>query len=116
MKKTYLCIQRSVQKSGDSEQSPPTPAQMEEMYAQFSAWSEKFADKIVDMGGRLMGGSVVSKDTITDGPYAESKEIIGGFMIVSADSLEEAIEVAQESPGVMPDGSTVEVREISRPQ
>jgi hypothetical protein len=40
------------------------------------------------------------------------KEIVGGYMIVSADNVERAIEVARESPGVMSPGSSVEVREI----
>ncbi len=44
--------------------------------------------------------------------FVEAKEVIGGYMIVSAESMEEAVEVARESPGVFP-GSSVEVREIS---
>jgi hypothetical protein len=43
----------------------------------------------------------------------EAKEVIGGFMIVSAESMEEAIEVVRQSPGVWMPGSSVEVREIS---
>ena len=113
MSKRYLCIQRSPQRREGAKATPPSPAQMEEMYARFNAWSEKFKDKIIDMGGRLTTGSVVTKDSVTDGPFVEAKEIVGGYMIVEADSLEEAIEVARESPGVMPSGSSVEVREIS---
>jgi hypothetical protein len=110
-KKKYLCIQRS--QPGKDEK--PSPAQMEEMYAKFHAWQEKFQKNIVDMGGRLGGGSVVTSHSVTDGPFAEAKEVIGGFMIVSADSLAEAIEVARESPGVVMPGSSVEVREIHTP-
>lgn len=113
MSKTYLCIQRSPKSNPDAQATAPSPAQMEEMYASFNAWSEKFKDNIVDMGGRLMSGSVVTKDTVTDGPFAEAKEVVGGYMIVRAENLEEAIQVAQESPGVMPNGASVEVREIS---
>ena len=105
----YLCIQRSV--GGKCE--PPSAAQMEEMYAKFNAWREKFKDNIVDMGGKLGGGKVVNSDGATDGPFVEVKEVVGGFMIVEADSMEEAVRVAQESPGVMMPGSSVEVREIS---
>ncbi|MEO0424948.1 MAG: YciI family protein [Pseudomonadota bacterium] len=111
--KTYLFIQRSPKRDDNGPQDPPSPAQMEEMYARFTAWSTKFKDNIVDMGGKLMGGRVVSKDGVADGPFVESKEIVGGFMIVRAASLEEATQVAQESPGVMPAGSSVEIREIS---
>ena len=109
-KRNYLCIQRSVPGSGSSE--PPSPSQMEAMYARFNAWKEKYAENIVDMGGRLAGGAVVSAERVTDGPFVEAKEVVGGFMIVAADSLEEAVAVAQESPGVAGPGSSVEVREI----
>ncbi len=111
--KTYLFIQRSPRRDESAPQDPPSPAQMEKMYARFNAWSTKFKDNIVDMGGQLMGGRVVTKDGVADGPFVETKEIVGGYMIVRAANLEEATQVAQESPGVMPAGSSVEVREIS---
>ena len=85
---------------------------MEQMYAKLNAWKERFQDNIVDMGGQFGGGRVVTSDGVTDGPFVEAKEVVGGYMIVSADSMEQAVEVAQESPGAMP-GSSVEVRVIS---
>lgn len=88
---------------------------MEEMYAKFNAWKEKFQDNIIDMGGKLGGGKVVSADSATDGPFVEVKEVVGGFMIIQADTIEEAVEVAQQSPGVWSPGSSVEVREIHTP-
>ncbi|EQA46826.1 hypothetical protein LEP1GSC050_0699 [Leptospira broomii serovar Hurstbridge str. 5399] len=107
----YLCIQRG--QSGKMDK--PSPAQMEEMYALFTAWKEKFRENIVDMGGRLKGGKTVSSDGVTDGPFPEAKEVIGGYMIVSAESLEEAIDIARQCPGVVRPGSSVEVREINVP-
>jgi YCII-related domain len=88
---------------------------MEEMYAKFQAWKEKFLKNIVEMGGKLGGGKVVTSEGATDGPFVEVKEVVGGFMIVSAESWEEAMEVVRESPGVMMPGSSVEVREIHTP-
>ncbi|MGH8196377.1 MAG: YciI family protein [Woeseiaceae bacterium] len=85
------------------------------MYAKFNTWKEKFHDNIVDIGGKLGGGKIVTSEGATDGPFVEAKEVIGGYMIVSAESMEEAVEVAQQSPGVWMPGSSVEVREISRP-
>ncbi len=85
------------------------------MYAKFDAWKEKFQENIVDMGGRLKGGKVVTSEGATDGPFVEAKEVVGGFMIVSAESLEEAIEVARGCPGLVSPGSGVEVREINTP-
>ncbi len=88
---------------------------MEEMYAQFNAWKEKFRDNLVDMGGRLKGGKIVTSEGAKDGPFVEAKEVIGGYMIVSADSLEEAMGIARQCPGVVRPGSSVEVREINAP-
>ncbi len=108
----YLCIQRS-QPGGKREK--PSPAQMQEMYALFNVWKDKFRQNIVDMGGRLGGGKVVTSEGTTDGPFVEAKEVVGGFMIISAASLEEAMLVARECPGVVMPGSSVEVREIHMP-
>ena len=111
-KRKYLCIQRSQPVKGEK----PSPAQMEEMYAKFNAWKEKFRENIDDMGGKLKrGGKIVTSEGATDGPFVEVKEVIGGFMIVSADSMEEAMDVARQSPGVAMPGSSVEIREINSP-
>lgn len=107
----YLCIQRS--EGGKCPE--PSPAQMQEMYQKFQSWMETYEDNIHDMGGKLQGGAVVRADGATDGPYVEAKEIVGGYMIVEADTLEQALEVARESPGVAMPGSSVEVREIHIP-
>src|SRR5258705_10219459 len=93
----YLFIQRSPQ----GKQEQPSPAQMQEMYAAFNAWKEKFKENILDMGGQLKPGSkVVTTSSATDGPFVEAKEIVGGYMLVSAESFDRALEVAKESPGV----------------
>jgi len=39
-----------------------------------------------------------SRLTITDGPFAEAKEVLGGFNLIEADSIEEAVEMAKEFP------------------
>ena len=91
------------------------PAQMQEMYAVFNTWKEKFQENIVDMGGKLGGGKSSPRKVQQTGPFVEAKEVVGGFMIVSAESLEEATEVARECPGVVMPGSSVEVREIHTP-
>jgi YCII-related domain len=107
-----LVIQRS--QPGEKREKP-SPGQMQEMYAVFNAWKDKFRQNIVDMGGRLGGGKVVTSEGATDGPFVEAKEVVGGFMIISAASLEEAMQVARECPGVVMPGSSVEVREIHTP-
>jgi hypothetical protein len=106
----YLCLHRRV--PGDGHQ--PSPAQMQEMHAVFNAWKEKYKANILDMGGGLRpGGKVLTASGVTDGPFTEAKEIVGGYMLVSAEGFERALEVARESPALMMPGSSVEIREVT---
>jgi len=108
----YLCIQRSA----PGKQEPPSPAQMQEMYAVFNTWKEKFKVNIVDMGGKLKpGGKILTASGVTDGPLIEVKEIVGGYMVVAAENYEGALEVARECPGLVMPGSSIEIREMAGP-
>jgi hypothetical protein len=53
-------------------------------------------------------------NVVTNGPFGDIKETIGGYIIVKADSVEEAVEFAKGSPVLQGDGNTVEVRRIAR--
>lgn len=108
----YLCVQRSLP-AVDSEK--PSPEQMQQMYSRFNEWRQQFQNQLVDLGGRLGNGTLVVSETQTDGPFTEVKELIGGYMIVSAETLEGAIEVARGCPGLVRPGSGVEVIEIHAP-
>ena len=108
----YLCMQRSLP-GGDSRK--PSPAEMQEMYSKFRTWQEKFQANLVDMGGKLGAGRLVTAEPAPDGPFVEVKELVGGYMIVSAQSLDEAITVARGCPGLVRPGSGVEVIEIHAP-
>jgi hypothetical protein len=100
--------------TSDAKQQPPSPEEMQGMYAAFQGWSEKYKANIVDMGGKLKpGGRILSASGVTDGPFAEAKEVIGGYMVVAASDIDEAIEVARQCPGVVRPGTSVEVREIA---
>ncbi len=109
----YLCLQRSFPGGGPAEK--PSPAQMQAMYAKFNEWREKFQDNLVDLGGKLGAGRLATAEPVPDGPLVEVKELVGGYMIVSAASLEEALQVARECPGLVRAGSGVEVIEIHSP-
>jgi hypothetical protein len=107
----YMCIMRSA--PAEAKPQAPSPAQMQEMFASFNAWKEKFKDQIADFGGKLKaGGKILTTAGVTDGPFVEVKEVIGGYMVISADSFESAIEVAKQSPGFRP-GASLEIREIA---
>ncbi len=51
---------------------------------------------------------------VTNGPFGEIKETIGGYIIVKADSVEEAVEFAKGSPVLQGEGNTVEVRKLAK--
>ncbi|BAU48318.1 DGPFAETKE family protein [Sulfurifustis variabilis] len=66
----------------------------------FYVWLDRLvAEGKMQTGQRLAGeGKTVSKSRVTDGPYSEAKEVIGGFWFILADSLEEAAEIARGNP------------------
>jgi hypothetical protein len=108
----YLCLHRRA----PSERQQPSAAQMQEMRTVFDSWQKKYKANILDMGGPLKpGGKVLTSSGVTDGPFAEAKEIVGGYMLVSAQSFERALEVVRESPALLMPGASVEIREIAGP-
>lgn len=109
----YLLIHRSPASAPAPKPEPPSPAQMQEMFASFNAWKEKFKNEIVDMGGKLKPtGKVLTTSGVTDGPFVEAKEVIGGYMIVEAESYDRALEVAKGICGFSPNAH-IEIREVA---
>ncbi len=93
-----------------------SPEEMQEMTKRWMDWIGGIAaqQKLTDRGNRLERSGAVVRGTnlVTDGPYTEVKESIGGYSIVKAESLAEASEMAKGCP-IFFFGGTVEVREIS---
>jgi hypothetical protein len=91
----------------------------EEMQAMAKRWMDWFGslaaqNKLSERGNRLVPGVgkvVKPNNLVTDGPYMEIKESIGGYAIVKAASVEEAAELAKGCP-VFTYGGNVEVREV----
>ena len=108
----YLCLQRSLPADGADQ---PSPDEMQEMYSRFNDWRTKFQHNLVDLGGQLGAGRLVASGPVADGTFATVDDMVGGYMIVSADTLEEAIEVATGGPGLVRPGSGGEVIEILGP-
>ena len=61
-------------------------------------------------GGKLVSGA---NKTVTDGPYTEGKEVVGGFFIINANSLDEAAEIAKGCPD-FEQGGSVQVRQVMK--
>jgi len=104
-----------VYKPSKPEGAPPTEKEMDEMgkYMEESFKSGVLLSAEGCMSSasgarvRLAGGKV----TITDGPFTESKELIGGFAIIQAASKQEAIEITKKFLSIAGDGET-EVRQL----
>jgi hypothetical protein len=108
----FLLIFRNTPPTGDV---MPTPEQLKDISKPWMDWIGGIAalDKLSNRGNRLtFSGATVKAGAVTDGPYAEIKEIILGYTIVKADTLAEAIELANGCP-VLADGGNVEVRAIA---
>jgi len=101
--------------SGDYAQL--SPDQMQENMQQWFGWIEDLKAKGLYISGEALnpgGKTVKGKDpVVTDGPFAESKEVVGGYFIIKAASIEEAAEIAKSSPD-LPLGGSVEVRELMK--
>jgi hypothetical protein len=110
----YLCLQRNLP-GLDEAQPKPSPTDMQAMYAKFNEWRGQFQAQLTDLGGRLGVGRLVTANPVPDGPLVEVKELVGGYMVVTADNLDEAIRVASGCPGLVRPGSGVEVIEIRTP-
>lgn len=94
-----------------------TPAQKSAMAQQWNDWVERLAaqGKLPHAHPLGLGGRVVSGPTgqrVTDGPYAEAKEVVGGYFFLTVADLDEATAIAQQCPG-LPLGLTVEVRPVA---
>ena len=83
----------------------------------YSAWAQSLREKGKFLGSeRLLQDGRVMKGfdkhlRITDGPYAESKEVFGGYWALEVESYEEAVELCRNSPH-LEYGGTIEIREV----
>jgi prepilin-type processing-associated H-X9-DG protein len=92
----------------------PTPEQMQESIQQWQDWIGGIAAQGKFLSTNQLGftGNTLHSDgVITDGPYAEVKEIVGGYINVKAENLEAATEMAKGCP-ILFVGGHVEIREI----
>ena len=93
-----------------------SPEEAQSMTKKWMDWIGSIAaqNKLAHRGNRLdSSGKVVrSNKVVTNGPYTEIKESIGGYSLIKAESYEVAIELAKDCP-ILTVGGNVEVREIS---
>lgn len=92
-----------------------SPEQLQAMMKPWQDWMGSIAaqNKLVDAGNRLESEGTVVKpnNVVTNGPYVEIKEAVGGYTIIRADSLKDATEISKGCP-ILFVGGSVEVRAI----
>jgi hypothetical protein len=93
-----------------------SPEQMQQIADNWMAWFNRLKDEGKCIGGNPLEreGKIVSGKNrlVSDGPFAESKETIGGYFYLTVSSLDDAVAIAQQCPG-LPYGIRVEVRPIA---
>ncbi len=94
-----------------------SPDEMQTVAEQFMAWFDRLTreGKVTSGHPLTNGGKVVSGRngrTVADGPFAESKEAVGGYFLLQVESMDEAVAIAKECPA-LPHGLMVEVREVA---
>lgn len=92
----------------------PSPEQAQASIKQWQDWIGGIAaqGKFVSTNALSMEGKTLrANNVITDGPYAEVKEMIGGYLIARAENLDEAMKLAAGCP-ILAIGGNVEVRSI----
>ena len=96
----------------------PTPEELRQIMTRFGEWMQDMKAKgiLVSNNGLENTGKTLRGPrgaSVTDGPYSESKEIVGGYILINAEGLEQAVEIARDCPGL--DYSlAVEVRPINQ--
>ncbi len=95
-----------------------SPERIQQSMQKWMAWFKDLAEKghIKDRGqplersGKLVKGN---RKTVTDGPFAEAKDVVGGFTLIEARDLDEAVELSKGCPILEVEGA-VEVRPVMK--
>lgn len=95
-------------------------ADMQQIIEDYRSWAMRMAkegrlsgkNKLRDDGGKVVAGEP-GRTRVVDGPYAEAKEVVGGYFIVKADDYAQAVELAKSCPHLKY-GPKIDVREIEQ--
>jgi hypothetical protein len=92
-----------------------SPEQTQKVSEEWLAWFKRLCEEGKAVAGHPLGfdgKSVSGKNrTVTDGPFAEAKEAIGGYFMLDVPTMDEAVAIARQCPG-LPFGARVEVRPV----
>ncbi len=101
----------------DYEELGLSPEQLQERMGKWFSWGDKMQEQGILKGGAalLPIGKRISgpKRVISDGPFVESKELVGGYYTVTANNADEVVKIAEDYPDYDL-GGTVEIREVMK--
>ena len=110
----YMLLFRN---SGPENYQHLSPDQRQELMTRWNTWYDALArdgkaveGQPLELETRVVSGA--RGERVTDGPFAEAKEAIGGYVKLMVSDLDEATEIAQRHPG-LPYGLIIEVRELT---
>jgi hypothetical protein len=105
----YLLVFR-----GTDWQNALSPQELQTLMGRWMAWCDGLQGRLKGSNPLLREGKIVSgkNRAVADGPFAESKEAIGGYFLIHAESMDEAVEIARTWP-ILDYGATVEVRPVA---
>jgi len=98
-----------------SKEAQPSPEQLQVYMKQYQDWVGGIAAQNKFIGGTALskeGKVLKSNQMMTDGPFAEIKESIAGYIMIRAKDLDEAVSLAKDCPILNGEGNSVEVRKI----
>lgn len=94
-----------------------SPGEMQQAIEKYIRWGTNLreagvllaSDKLTDEAGKVMRGK--GQVRVTDGPYSETKEVLGGYYLIEAETYDRAVERARDCPH-LEYGGTIEVRQV----
>lgn len=99
----FMLIQHQTPNQGNQK----SPEEIQGIMDKFRAWGQRLraegkmvsGEKLAEEGGKMVSAQRGSVDVI-DGPYSETKEVVGGYALIIAEDYEEAIELVRTCPGL----------------
>lgn len=102
---------------GGMDPSSATPEVAQKQMGKWMAWIDRLnkegryvAGEPLAPGGKLVSGK---NRTVSDGPYTEGKEVVGGFFLINAENFDDAVKISQDCPSFEYGGS-VQVRQVAK--
>jgi hypothetical protein len=104
--------------SNELPENEPSPEQRAQMFQEYGRFTQELQESGAMVDGRPLESSATATTVqvrdgerlVTDGPYAETKEQLGGFYIVETETLDDALDWAAKIPGAR--NGTIEVRPV----